>query len=140
MDGVVIPSDQKALDILTGLLAKGISQEARACVEVQIKEIGVHLCHSRRIRNLFEAAFHLIASCAKPDWLHPLPEIIDLEIENSLRWAAFTGVSDPKATARLNLMKAHRLDPVSPADLSAFQPSEYRGLDAWPGAHRDIKE
>lgn len=141
LETVVLPADTQALAILDGLLsAKGLTPAQRECLEVQRREIGIHRCYMERVRNWYQAAFHVIAGCKPYKGLPPLPKVIEQEIATSQRWHEFEGGKGKLTSPRQKLMLAHRNDPVKPVDMSRFPFQEYQGLDAWPGAHRPAKK
>ena len=136
LENVVMPSDRQALEILDGLLTdSSATAEQRECLDVQHREIGIHLCYMERVRNWFQASYYCSVGAAPYLGIPTLPEIIDREIAASQRWHELDGGIGELDDDRQRLMRAHRADAPNPIDLREFPYRDYPGLNHWPGAH-----
>jgi hypothetical protein len=136
LEEVVLPADSEALAIVDELLrAADLTAAARDCLQVQRREIGIHRCLMERVRNWFQASFHVLEGSQPWPGLPALADVIQQEIDTSQRWHQFEGGTGTLDSPRQRLMRAHRDDPVRRLDLRAYPYIEYRGLNHWPGAH-----
>ncbi|MHB9025648.1 MAG: hypothetical protein ACYC7E_16005 [Armatimonadota bacterium] len=140
LEEVVLPANDRALALLDAMLAAELSAGVRECLETQRKEIGIARCNMTRVRNWFQAAFHLSAGSEPYAGIPSLPEIIQAEIDNSRQWHAYeTGESDFDSP-RQRLMIAHQNDPPRRVDLRDFPYHEYPGLEGWTRHAAHLRE
>jgi hypothetical protein len=132
LEGVVLPAMEEALGRLDEMLAEaGITAQQRACLEAQRRPLGIQCCYYERTRHLFQASFHVCVGSKPYEGLPPLPDLIQADVDNSLRWYAFEGKAEPRETPRERLMIEHRKDPIQPVNLTEFPYPEYPGLEGW---------
>lgn len=136
LEDVVLPADTRALAIIDELLRDtSLLSAQRECLVVQRNEIGIHRCYMERVRNWFQASFHVVAGSTAYPGLPSMSQVIQNEIDNSQRWFEFEGGKGALDSPRQKLMRVHRDDHVRRIDLSEFPQYEYFGLNHWPGAH-----
>lgn len=136
LEEVVLPCDAKALILLDEMMRDAsLNAGPRECLEAQRQEIGIHCGYMERVRNWFQASYHVLEGSQPYDGLPSMSEIIRQEIETSQRWFEWAGKADSTHEARQHLMREHQNDPVKRVDLRRFPCHEYLGLNHWPGAH-----
>ena len=136
LESYVLPKLDESIRIVEDLLNDpALSPTQRGCLEVQRDEIGIFRCYMARVRNWFQASYHIAEGSTPYEGLPSLAQIIQQELDNSQAEHECQGHTGPLQSPRQAVMRRHQYDPPERVDLRKFPYHEYLGLNHWPGAH-----